>query len=86
MMLIYRFDNEYSCDVEQKVVRDPKGGVVADLTDTIQLFDKDLKKMSGADIWALCRPIVLAHECGTKQAKEQMIKNIYKVFGLKEEY
>ena len=84
MNLIYKFDNEYSCDIEKNVIYDPGGCMIADLAMTVNTLELNLREMSDTAVWALCRPIVLAHADGIKQGRKQMIKKICENFGIKE--
>ena len=84
MNLIYKFDNGYSCDIENSIIYDPDGHRAADISSIIINLQLDLRTMSDISVWALCCPIVTAHENGVKKGTKQMIKRIYEVFGIKE--
>ena len=85
MVLICRFDNDYSCNIETGIIYDPSGARIADISYATKAFDLHFAEMSDTDIWTFCSPIVAAHEEGVKQTKAKIARLILEMLDLKEE-
>lgn len=79
------FDNDYRCYTEGNYVADKDGVLIADLHHSLSDLSLNLSEMSDLQIWALCKPIIFAHEAGIKQTQDRMTKKLLKLFDLKEE-
>lgn len=78
------FDNDYRCYTESNYVSNKNGALVADLYYLLDALSLKLNEMSDDQIWALCKPIILAHEAGIRQTQDKMTKKILQLFDLKE--
>ena len=76
MLLVYKFDNGDSYNVEDKNICDYKGMVIANIKDTIEALSLDEKSLTDTQLWCLCKPIILAHEKGVVWTKEEIGRKI----------
>ena len=79
------FDNDYRCYVEGNYISDPNGKLIACLHHSLDDLSLELSEMSDVQIWALCKPIIQAHQYGIDETKKQMTKKLLSLFNLKED-
>lgn len=79
------FDNDYRCYVESNYISDPNGKLIASLYYSLIDLQLNLSEMSDAQIWALCKPVIQAHQLGVDETKKQMTKKLLSLFDLKED-
>lgn len=78
------FDNGYRYYPETHIVSDKNDQIVVSLKETIEGLSINPTEMTDLQLWALCKPIILAHEAGIKQTQDKMTKKILQLFDLKE--
>ena len=78
------FDNGYRYYPETHIVSDKNDQIVVSLKETTEGLSLNPTEMTDLQLWALCKPIILAHEAGIKQTQDRMTKKLLKLFDLKE--
>lgn len=78
------FDNGYRYYPETHIVSDENDQIVVSLKETIEGLSLNPTEMTDLQLWALCKPIILAHEAGIKQTQDKITKKILQLFDLKE--
>lgn len=79
------FDNDYRCYIENEYIGDKNGALIADLHLSLCDLPLKLSEMSDTQIWALCRPIIMAYEKGIERTQNEMTKKLLSLFDLKVE-
>ena len=79
------FDNGYRYYPITQIVSDKNDQIVASLSETIEELSLKPAEMTELQLWALCKPIILAHEAGIRQTQDKMTKKVLKLFDLREE-
>lgn len=78
------FDNGYRYYPNTNIISDKNDRIVVNLTETIEGLSLNPTEMTDLQLWALCKPIILAHEAGIKQTQDKMTKKLLSLFDLKE--
>ena len=79
------FDNGYRCYIDGRYISDPNDKLIACLHHSLDDLSLDLNEMSDIQIWAVCKPVIQAHQCGIDETKKQMTKKLLSLFNLKED-
>lgn len=78
------FDNGYRCYIESNYIADKDDVLIADLHHSLSDLSLNLSEMSDVQIWALCKPTIMAYEKAVKQTQDKMAKKLLSLFDLKE--
>ena len=82
---VIMFDNGYRCYIEGHYISDPNDKLIACLHHSLDDLSLELNELSDIQIWALCKPVIQAHQCGIDETKKQMTKKLLSLFNLKED-